>query len=80
MMYIIIIGVIIIILYNVKNINISTINKREKNTIYECGYHEIEEPREKFYMKFYILAIIFLIFDLETILLYPISYNVDMLN
>lgn len=30
------------------------------------------ETREKFYLKFYIIGIIFLIFDLESILLYPI--------
>lgn len=51
---------------------------------YECGiepFHEGEtsvlygETREKFYLKFYIIGIIFLIFDLESILLYPIVFS-----
>lgn len=58
------------------------LNKRsydyEKVTQYECGLENFEEElssvsREKFYIKFYIIAIIFLIFDLESILLYPIT-------
>lgn len=50
----------------------------EKLTQYECGFEPIEEKpgietRERFYIKFYIIAIIFLIFDLEAILLYPFT-------
>lgn len=33
------------------------------------------ETREKFYIKFYIIGIIFLIFDLESLLLYPIIFS-----
>lgn len=60
------------------------LNKRsydyEKLTQYECGLENFEEEsivesahRDKFYIKFYIIAIIFLIFDLESILLYPVT-------
>lgn len=50
----------------------------EKLTQYECGFEPVEEKpgietRERFYIKFYIIAIIFLIFDLEAILLYPMT-------
>ena len=50
----------------------------EKLTQYECGFEPVEEKpgietRERFYIKFYIIAIIFLIFDLEAILLYPFT-------
>lgn len=55
-----------------KFINKSKIN-REKITAYECGFQEFEEIRKKYYLKFYLVSIIFLIFDLETIFLYPVS-------
>ena len=64
------------------------LNKRsydnEKLSQYECGLENFEEEltletREKFYIKFYIIAIIFLIFDLESILLYPVTllFNIN---
>lgn len=48
----------------------------ERKSQYECGLEPFEEhigieTRERFYLKFYIIGILFLIFDLETILLYP---------
>lgn len=47
--------------------------EEESRSQYECGIEILEGPRgrEKFYIKFYIIAIIFLIFDLESVLLYP---------
>lgn len=61
----------------------------EKASQYECGIEPFDEnqmalyqtntsvieTREKFYLKFYIIGIIFLIFDLESILLYPIVFS-----
>lgn len=47
----------------------------EKSTQYECGLEILDEKNEeieKFYLKFYIIGIIFLIFDIETILLFPL--------
>lgn len=50
----------------------------EKLSQYECGFEPIEEKpgietRERYYLKFHIVAVIFLIFDLEAILLYPFT-------
>jgi len=50
----------------------------ERKSQYECGLESFEEnigleTRERFYLKFYIIGILFLIFDLETLLLYPMS-------
>lgn len=58
---------------------------KEKRTQYECGIEPFEEKiginnNEKFYIKFYIIGIIFLIFDLETIILYPIVYLFNSSN
>lgn len=63
------------------------LNKRvfgiDKLSQYECGFEPIEEKpgietRDRFYLKFYMVGIIFLIFDLEAILLYP--YTTILLN
>lgn len=42
-----------------------------KLTPYECGIPAIGDTRERFNVKFYIVAIIFVIFDVETVFLYP---------
>lgn len=72
--------ILIIILYLLKNLNIGAIPNIEKNSIYECGFSEFEAPQKKYYMKFYLLAILFLIFDLETLILYPQSLSVLDIN
>ncbi len=42
-----------------------------KLTPYECGIPSIEDTWERFNVKFYIVALVFVIFDVETIFLYP---------
>jgi len=42
-----------------------------KLTPYECGIPSMEDTWERFNVKFYIVALIFVIFDVETIFLYP---------
>lgn len=43
----------------------------EKVSPYECGFNPFEDAREKFQVKFYLVRILFLIFDLEVIYLFP---------
>ena len=38
---------------------------------YECGFDVFEEPRSKFDVRFYLVALLFVIFDLEVIFLFP---------
>lgn len=42
-----------------------------KLTPYECGIPTMEDTWERFNVKFYIVALVFVIFDVETIFLYP---------
>ncbi|GAB5046160.1 NADH-quinone oxidoreductase subunit A [Thermodesulfovibrio sp. TK110] len=42
-----------------------------KLTPYECGIPSMEDTWERFNVKFYIVALIFVIFDVETVFLYP---------
>jgi len=43
----------------------------EKVSPYECGFNPFEDAREKFQVKFYLVRILFLIFDLEVVYLFP---------
>jgi NADH-quinone oxidoreductase subunit A len=43
----------------------------EKNLIYECGENPEGSPWVKFNIRFYVVALIFLIFDVEVVLLIP---------
>ena len=45
----------------------------EKVTAYECGFSAIPQTRSPFSIQFYIVAILFLVFDLELVLLYPFT-------
>ena len=43
----------------------------EKNSPYECGFEAFEDARMKFDVRYYLVAILFILFDLETALLFP---------
>ena len=43
----------------------------EKNAAYECGFDPFEDSRGKFDVRFYLVAILFIIFDLEVAFLFP---------
>ncbi len=43
----------------------------EKTSAYECGFEPFEDARNKFDVRFYIVAILFLIFDIEVVFLFP---------
>ena len=43
----------------------------EKDSTYECGFEPFADTRGKFDVKFYLVAILFIIFDLEIIFLFP---------
>jgi len=43
----------------------------EKFSAYECGFNPFEDTRIKFEIKFYLVGILYIIFDLELIFLIP---------
>lgn len=45
----------------------------EKNEPFECGEHQIVSPYQRFNIKFYMVAVSFIIFDVEVVFLYPWS-------
>ncbi len=44
---------------------------REKTSAYECGFEAFEEARMQFDIRYYLIAIIFILFDLEIAFLFP---------
>ena len=50
----------------------------DKLSEYECGFPAFEDPRSQFDVRFYLVAILFIIFDLEAAFLFPwaVSLNV----
>jgi len=43
----------------------------EKDSAYECGFEAFEDIRNRFDVRFYLVAILFIIFDLEVAFLFP---------
>ena len=55
----------------------------EKLSAYECGFDPFEESLGRFDIKFYLVAILFLVFDLEIVFLFPLSimlYKLSMFS
>jgi NADH-quinone oxidoreductase subunit A len=44
---------------------------KEKKKAYECGIEPTGDARERFPIKFYLIALLFIIFDIEVVFLYP---------
>ncbi|BBB61292.1 NADH-quinone oxidoreductase subunit A [Undibacterium sp. Ji50W] len=43
----------------------------QKNSAYECGFEAFEDARMKFDVRYYLVAILFILFDLETAFFFP---------
>ena len=48
----------------------------DKLSEYECGFPAFEDPRSQFDVRFYLIAILFIIFDLEAAFIYPWAVSV----
>jgi NADH:ubiquinone oxidoreductase subunit 3 (subunit A) len=52
----------------------------EKISPYECGFDPFFDTRLRFEVRFYVVAILFIIFDLEVVFLFPWAINVIALG
>lgn len=52
----------------------------EKLSVYECGYEPYENTRHTFNIKFYLIAIFFIIFDIEILFIIPWIISLSKLN
>ena len=51
-----------------------------KNAPYECGFSAFEDARMKFDVRYYLVAILFIIFDLEIAFLFPWAVALDQIG
>jgi NADH-quinone oxidoreductase subunit A len=58
----------------------SQIGGTEKLSTYECGFEPFQDARNTFDIKFYLIAILFLIFDIEVVFLFPWSVTLNYLG
>jgi NADH-quinone oxidoreductase subunit A len=52
----------------------------EKNSAYECGFEAFGDARSKFDVRFYLVSILFIIFDLEVAFLFPWSITLGKIG
>lgn len=52
----------------------------EKLSVYECGFDPFEDTRSKFDVKYYLLAILYIVFDLELVFIVPWTVVGDRLS
>jgi NADH-quinone oxidoreductase subunit A len=56
-----------------------TVMTPEKMMPYECGVDPVSDARERISVRYYVIAMLFLIFDVETIFLFPWAVVFDQL-
>lgn len=81
--FLILFGLAIIIasiLYLVSYLIGHKIPDKEKISAYECGFSPFEDARQKFDIRFYLVSILFIIFDLEVVFLFPWSVVLFTIN
>ena len=52
----------------------------EKLSAYECGFNAVEDARIKFDVRFYLVAILFIVFDLEIAFLFPWAITIEKIG
>lgn len=52
----------------------------EKISAYECGFDPFDDARSRFDIRFYLVAILFIIFDLEVTFLFPWAISLNNVN
>ncbi len=52
----------------------------EKLSPYECGFEPFDDSRMKFDVRYYLVAILFIIFDLEIAFLFPWAVSLDAIG
>lgn len=52
----------------------------EKTSAYECGFEAFDDARGKFDVRFYLVAILFIIFDLEVAFLFPWAISLGQIG
>lgn len=69
--FVLVLSVVLIIVYRA-TAYITNINSGEKLSAFECGFDPLSKMRSPFSTRFFLLVVLFLIFDVEIALLFPV--------
>lgn len=72
--------VLVLILLIVNQLLAPSIPDAEKISVYESGFEPVGNARAQFSVSFYLVALLFLIFDLELALFYPLSTDLSVVS
>jgi len=75
LLYLIICLAIALVFVLISYLFAAQIGGTEKLSTYECGFEPFEDARNTFDIRFYLIAILFIIFDIEVVFLFPWSVN-----
>lgn len=71
---------LVLVLFSVSFFFVYQQPEMEKLSSYECGFNPFGDARTRFEIRFYLVAVLFLIFDLELSFLFPFVVNVQQIS
>ena len=80
LLYLIFAVILALVIFSLSYYLIEQKPNSEKNSTYECGFEPFDDTKNPFNIKFCVVAILFIVFDIEIMFIIPWSINVSKLN